>query len=186
MSPGALEHLPACSADFVSRKLLSGSGAPTGTQAQLTLLEPGGAGGSAGGATPGAETAMQLRAQYPGAGPMGIVAVMEKAYDAPAARVSGAVHENGTAAGAGTQPSGGAMVIGAGSAAAGPMNMLSLSKTSPLNGSDPLLVMVTPNVQSAPGAHAAGAVFTTVSCVPPSAQASPYHGAPSTAQLRKP
>ena len=130
---------------------------------------------------------MQLRAQYPGAGPMGIVAVMSKVCDAPAARVSGAVHENGTAPGAGAQPSGGTMaVIGAGSATAGPMNMLSLSTTSPLKGSDPVLVMVTPNVQSAPGAHAAGAVFTTVSCVPPSAQASPYHGAPSTAQLRKP
>jgi hypothetical protein len=60
---GILEHLPACNVVFVSRKLLSGSGAPTGTQAQLTLASPDAAGGSAGGATPGAEMAMQLRAQ---------------------------------------------------------------------------------------------------------------------------
>ncbi len=97
------------------------------------------------------------------------------------------MHENGTAPGAGAQPSGGTMaVIGAGRGTPAPMNMLSLSTTSPLNASDPVLVMVMPNVQSAPGAHAAGAVLMTVSCVPPSAQASPYHGAPSTAQLRKP
>src|SRR6187402_1820694 len=131
--PGALKHLPACSASFARRKLLSGSGAPTGTQAQLTLPSPGEAGGSAGGGTPGADMATQLCAQYPGSGPAGIVAVIEKACEAPAARLSGTVHENGTAAGAGAQPNGGAMAMGAGSAAPPPMNMLSLRTTSPLN-----------------------------------------------------
>jgi len=51
------------------------------------------------------------------------------------------------------------------------MNMLSLRTMSPLNGKEPVLVMVMPNVQSPPSAQAAGAVLTMVSCVPPSAHA---------------
>src|SRR5262245_22262260 len=128
---GILLHLPAFNAVLTSRRLLSAAGAPTGTQAQLTLPSPGTAGGSAGGGAPGADMAMQSCAQYPGAGPAGIVAVMENICEAPGASASAAVHENGTAPGAGAHAAGGAITIGAGSAPPAPMNMLSFRATSP-------------------------------------------------------
>src|SRR6202008_1322135 len=93
---GIFVHLPAFNAALGSRRLLSAAGAPTGTQAQLTLPSPGTAGGRTGGATPGAEMAIQLWAQYPGAGTAGMVAVMENTCEAPGASTSAAVHEHGT------------------------------------------------------------------------------------------
>ena len=105
--------------------MLSAAGAPTGTHAQLTgcRRRPLGVAARAA-AHQGPRRRCNCVPNIRGAVPAGIVAVMAKGFDSPGASVIGATHENGSAPGAGTHPSGGTIaVIGAGMAAPAPMNM---------------------------------------------------------------